>query len=147
MFSLSSTVIGVMAAAAASFGALHFEAASGGDAHSRVASLKQNGPVETMSSAVQQHINRAAKSDRLDVANRSAPAERTIALSIVGMGDTSVLVRVPVAQPQGRRGPIQKKPVLTPARGNATRKLVACEPIASLLTEAGRTMAAGRCVT
>lgn len=145
MVSVSLKAIGVMAAAAASLGALHLEAASGGNV--LVASLEQSALFRPVSSALRQDINRAAKSDRLDGVARSASPQRTIALSLVGVSDTSVLVRVPIAQPQGQLAPVQTKPAVAPARGTATKRLVACEPIASILTEAGRTMAAGRCIT
>ncbi len=145
MFSVSLKVIGVMAAAAASLGALHLEAASGGNV--LVASLEQSSFIRPVGGALQQDINRAAKSDRLGGVVRSASPQQTIELSLVGVSDTSVLVRVPMAQPQGQLTPVQTKPAVSPVRGPAAKRLVACEPIASLLTEAGRTMAAGRCIT
>lgn len=145
MFSVSLKAIGVMAAAAASLGALHLETASGGNV--LVASLEQSAFFRPVSGALKQDINRATKSDRLEGVVRSASPQQTIELSLVGISDTSVLVRVPIAQPQGQLAPVQTKPAVVPARGTATKRLVACEPIASILTEAGRTMAAGRCIT
>lgn len=144
MFSVSLKAIGVMAAAAASLGALHLETASGGNV--LIASLEQSAFFRPVSGPLKQDVHRAAKSDRLDGVVRSASPQQTIELSLVGVSDTSVLVRVPIAQP-GQLAPVQTKPAVGPARGTATKRLVACEPIASILTEAGRTMAAGRCVT
>ncbi len=144
MFSVSLKAIAVMAAAVASLGALHLETASGGNV--LIASLEQSAFFRPVSGLLKQDIHRAAKSDRLDGVVRSASPQQTIELSLVGVSDTSVLVRVPIAQP-GQLAPVQTKPAIVPARGTATKRLVACEPIASILTEAGRTMAAGRCVT
>jgi hypothetical protein len=80
--------------------------------------------------------NRAAKADR--AASLSAPAGRTqtISLRLEGLSDTSVLVRVPVAQ--AARETSFGKP--------ADRK-VACEPVVSVLTEVSKRLEPGRCVT
>ena len=88
-------------------------------------------------------INREAKADRpVDVARSSLPT-RTISLKLNGLADTSVLVRVPVAQ-AGRSGSSAPSWLLKP--GNAKRA-VACEPVVSVLTEVAKLLQPGRCLT
>jgi hypothetical protein len=87
-------------------------------------------------------INREAKADRpIDVARSSLPT-RTISLSLNGLADTSVLVRVPVAQ-AGRSGSSAPS-WLKPGTGKPT---VACEPVVSVLTDVAKLLQPGRCVT
>lgn len=86
-------------------------------------------------------INREAKADRAD-----APANglqtRTISVSVDGLSDTSILVRVPVARKEARNGP----PVPTVSKQPVART-VACEPVVSVLTEVAKQLQPGRCVT
>ena len=84
-------------------------------------------------------VNRAAKADRAAV--RPSPGQtQTIALRVDGVADTSVLVRVPVAQETRARpaAPTLMKPGKT---------AVACEPVVSVLTEVAKLLQPGRCVT
>jgi hypothetical protein len=84
-------------------------------------------------------INRAAKADRAaGVLRSSAPQTRTISLRFNGLADTSVLVRVPVAQ--------AARPSPSLLTGQGERK-VACEPVVSVLTEVAKRLQPGRCVT
>ena len=86
-------------------------------------------------------INRAAKADRAAVA-RSVVPTRTISVRPDGLSDTSVLVRVPVAQ-AGRSGASAPSWLKS---GNGKRT-VACEPVVSVLTEVAKLLQPGRCVT
>ncbi len=88
-------------------------------------------------------INRAAKTDRA-AAVASDAQTRTIALRPAGMADTSVLVRLPV--PQEARN-VTPAPSAPSARKPGSRKLVACEPVVSVLTEVAKLLEPGRCVT
>jgi len=95
-------------------------------------------------------VNRAAKADRAagPVAGQQS---QTIALKLDGLPDTSVLIRVPVAQvavPQETiKGEARSRPVAPgPARPGEARK-VACEPVVSVLTEAAKLLQPGRCIT
>jgi len=84
-------------------------------------------------------INRAAKADRVaGVARSSVPQTRTISLRFNGLADTSVLLRVPVAQ--------AARPSSSLLTGQGERK-VACEPVVSVLTEVAKQLQPGRCVT
>ena len=93
-------------------------------------------------------INRAAKADR--VVLKAAPGQtETITIRNVGLDDTSVVVRVPVAQapvvPVVREE--VRNPPASPARPGASKMTVACEPPVSVLTEVAKLLQPGRCVT
>jgi hypothetical protein len=80
-------------------------------------------------------INRAAKADRAAGLSASAGRSQTISLRLDGLSDTSVLVRVPVAQ--AARATSFGKP--------GDRKM-ACEPVVSVLTEVSKRLEPGRCI-
>jgi hypothetical protein len=82
-------------------------------------------------------INRAAKTDRAAGVAGSPAQTRTILLRPEGLPDTSVLVRIPMAQ--ARAPSVIKSP---------DRKMaVACEPMVSVLTDVAKLLQPGRCVT
>jgi hypothetical protein len=82
-------------------------------------------------------VNRATKTDRAGLVVSGAPT-RTVSLRLDGLSDTSVLVRIPVAQ-AARSGSVSKSGV---------RKMaVACEPVVSVLTDIAKQLQPGRCVT
>jgi hypothetical protein len=91
--------------------------------------------------APQATINRESKADRAD-----APANplqtRTISVSVDGLSDTSILVRVPVARKEARN--TSPAPVLAK---QPVARTVACEPVVSVLTEVAKQLQPGRCVT
>lgn len=88
-------------------------------------------------------INRAAKADRVAGVARSDVPTQTISLRLNGVSDTSVLIRIPLAQAAGGGG--ASAPSWTrPGDGKPT---VACEPVVSVLTDIARQLAPGRCVT
>jgi hypothetical protein len=67
---------------------------------------------------------------------------RTISVSVDGLSDTSILVRVPVARKEARN--TSPAPVLT---NKPVGRTVACEPVVSVLTEVAKQLQPGRCVT
>jgi hypothetical protein len=87
-------------------------------------------------------INRAAKADRAGSVVRSDVAMRTISLQFNGLSDTSVLLRVPVAQ-ASRRSSFAPSWI----RSGTDKRAVACEPVVSVLTEVAKQLEPGRCVT
>jgi hypothetical protein len=87
-------------------------------------------------------INREAKGDRPAVAARSTVQTRTISLNLNGLANTSVLVRVPLAQ--ARRNGSSAPSWATPG---TEKRAVACEPVVSVLTEVAKLLQPGRCVT
>jgi hypothetical protein len=87
-------------------------------------------------------INRAAKADRAAFRAARSPTE-TITIRSVGLEDTSVVVRVPVAQEE-----VRNRPAPPPAKPGVSKKMtVACEPPVSVLTEVAKLLQPGRCVT
>src|SRR3954469_24491823 len=85
-------------------------------------------------------INRETKADRVGLP-ANALKSRTISVSVDGLSDTSILVRVPVARHEARDAPapsVSKHPV---------QRTVACEPVVSVLTEVAKQLQPGRCVT
>jgi hypothetical protein len=88
-------------------------------------------------------VNRTAKTDRVGAVTRSAAATRTISLQVNGLSETSVLLRIPMADAAGRRVP---GPILINS-GERKSATVACEPMVSVLTEVAKQLQPGRCVT
>jgi len=83
-----------------------------------------------------QNVNRAAKADRAGGIQQVQPG-RTLAINLIGQ---SVLVRMPSEQlGDAIRSPGAVKPAVQ-------RKLVACEPVVSVLTEVAKQLQPGRCV-
>jgi hypothetical protein len=123
-------------AVSGTFGAVQF--ASGHDliASSQLASSEPAGK-----------INRSAKTDRVALKAAQTRTE-TITIRSVGLPDTSVVVRVPVAQMPGAQAPkeeVRNRP--EPAKGATTKRAIACEPPVSVLTEVAKLLGPGRCVT
>ena len=86
-------------------------------------------------------INRAAKGDRA-AGMLGRPVEtQTISLRLDVLSDTSVLIRIPVAQ--ARKSP--SAPAVT--KSGERKMAVACEPVVSILTEVAKQLQPGRCVT
>lgn len=85
-------------------------------------------------------INRGAKADRAAGPSGSPARLRTISLTLSGVPDTVVLMRVPVAAAAPSSASAPAKPV-------ARRPILACEPVVSVLTEVARRLQPGRCVT
>ena len=91
-------------------------------------------------------INRAVKADR--AALKAAPGQtETITIRSVGLEDTSVVVRVPVAakeEVRNRPAPPAKPGASKPG---TSKTAIACEPPVSVLTEVAKLLQPGRCVT
>jgi hypothetical protein len=123
---LSKRIFGA-AAVMLTFGAVQF--ASGRDL---------TGVPQVPAASSEAGINRAAKTDRAPSVVGSSAQTRTISLRFNGLVDTSVLLRVPVAQ--------ATRPSSSLFKGVSERK-VACEPVVSVLTEVAKLLQPGRCVT
>jgi hypothetical protein len=92
-------------------------------------------------------INRIAKADRAALQAAQAPTQ-TITIRNVGLPETSVVVRIPVAQMPGTTAPKNEgrnRP--EPSKPAATKRAIACEPPVSVLTEVAKLLEPGRCVT
>ena len=131
---MSQVFSGILGAIAVSlsFGAAQF--ASGSD-------LRGQGDVAPAAEAT---VNRETKADRAD-----APATplktQTISVRVDGLSETSILVRVPVAQ-AGRKEARDAPPASGVSKAPVART-VACEPVVSVLTEVAKQLQPGRCVT
>jgi hypothetical protein len=88
-------------------------------------------------------VNRAAKTDRAGSVVRSDVPMQTISLKLNGLTDTSVVVRVPVAQA------VRPSSSFVPSwtKSGNDKRAVACEPVVSVLTEVAKQLEPGRCVT
>ena len=93
-------------------------------------------------------INRGAKADRVVHKVAQNPTE-TITIRSVGLPDTSVVVRIPVAQAPAQpaaREAVRIRPE-SPAKPGVAKRTIACEPPVSVLTEVAKLLQPGRCVT
>ena len=92
-------------------------------------------------------INRAAKADRAALKAAQRQTE-TITIRTVGLADTSVVVRVPVAPVPAAQAPFMREEIRNRPEPAAKPKMtVACEPPVSVLTEVAKLLQPGRCVT
>jgi hypothetical protein len=134
MSTIFSGILGTLAISL-SLGAAQY--ASGSD----LVGLAPQSAVGAPQATPQATINREAKADRAD-----APANglktRTISVSVDGLSDTSILVRVPLARKEARN--TSPAAVLT---NKPVGRTVACEPVVSVLTEVAKQLQPGRCVT
>ena len=92
-------------------------------------------------------INRTAKADRVALKAAQTQTE-TITIRSVGLPDTSVVVRVPVAQMPAAQAPkeeVRNRP--EPLKPATTKRAIACEPPVSVLPEVAKLLEPGRCVT
>ena len=121
-------ILGVVALAA-TFGAVQF--ASG---ENLTVGLATTG-------APEQGINRAAKADRAAVMSGPVAPTKTISIHVDKVPETSVLVRLPRANEARGTAPAAIQPRV------GERKMVACEPVVSVLTEIAKQLQPGRCVT
>ena len=132
---MSKIVSGILGTLAVSLSLGAAQYASGSDL---VGLARQSTAVATTPQTI---INREAKADRAD-APANALQTKTISVSVDGLSETSILVRVPVARKEARNTPpapvVAKKPVA---------RTVACEPVVSVLTEVARQLQPGRCIT
>jgi hypothetical protein len=133
MSKIFSGILGTLAVSL-SLGAAQY--ASGSD----LVGLGRQSAAVTAQGIPQAGINREAKADRAGVPS-NALTSRTISVSVDGLSETSILVRVPLARKEARDVPapsVSKHPI---------QRTVACEPVVSVLTEVARQLQPGRCVT
>lgn len=93
-------------------------------------------------------VNRAAKSDRSEVAPGQL-SSRTIIARPETVPNTSVVMRIPVIRGGGVE-PLSTKPstsALHPIKAAGRGHQVACEPSVSVLTDIARQLPPGRCLT
>jgi hypothetical protein len=129
---MSQVFSGILGAIAVSlsFGAAQF--ASGSDLRSQ----------QDVTRAQETTVNWQAKADRADAPAVSSRTQ-TISVRVDGLSDTSVLVRVPVAQIHKEAGNTPPAPTVGK---QPMARTVACEPVVSVLTEVAKQLQPGRCV-
>ncbi|MCA1451936.1 hypothetical protein I6F35_01735 [Bradyrhizobium sp. BRP22] len=86
-------------------------------------------------------VNRTAKADRAAVPAAGVRTE-TVSLKLDSLAETSVVIRVPVVRDEARSRP--KPPEMTKS---GERRMTACEPVVSVLTEVAKRLQPGRCIT
>ncbi len=86
-----------------------------------------------------QDVNRSGKADRAGISGDMQPGQ-TFAVTLIGQ---SVLVRIPKEQADGAAG---NAPAASTKPAMAPKRIVACEPVVSVLTEVAKQLQPGRCV-
>ncbi|GAB1717386.1 MAG: hypothetical protein NTAFB05_24280 [Nitrobacter sp.] len=91
-------------------------------------------------------VNRAVKADR-GVVRASQAEGRTVSVRLERLPDASIVIRIPegrhmvagnrAVKPRSRRAPSSSR----------ARRMIACEPVVSLLTDIAKQLQPGRCVT
>jgi hypothetical protein len=134
---MSRTFAGILGAIAVSltFGAVQF--ASGSDLH---------GIRQVAAPAPEAGVNREAKTDRADTYATSLKTQ-TISVRVDGLTDTSILVRVPVAQATRKESRNEFPAPIIAKEPASNHRTVACEPVVSVLTEVAKQLQPGRCIT
>jgi hypothetical protein len=104
-------------------------------------------------------VNRASKADRAPILAEPVAPTHTLSIHIDSVPDTSVLVRLPLAQEARNNAARDGAARGNAAQGNAVPALpqnlpqntgerkIACEPVVSVLTEIAKSLQPGRCVT
>ncbi len=137
-------ILGALAVTTA-FGAVQF--ASGQDLTEGLAGRFQalSDPPSAASIPNAAEINRTAKGDREPIIPGTAGPARTIMMKVDSLADTSILIRIPIEK-EARNEPPAQPAAVQPAKGGAKR-IVACEPVVSVLTEVAKLLQPGKCVT
>jgi hypothetical protein len=133
---MSKIISGILGTLAVSLSLGAAQYASGSD----LVGMARESTAAATQAAPQASVNRDAKADRAD-APTNALQTKTISVSVDGLSETSILVRVPVARKEARN---TAPPVLTKQPLGRT---VACEPVVSVLTEVAKRLQPGRCIT
>jgi hypothetical protein len=126
--------------AAAAFGGLHLEIASG-----RALDRQPPGDarLNTGIALAASTINRSAKADRVEATANTAE-RRTITFRHPDLPATTVALRLWETAGAAKTGPAPKEPK---APAGKPKQAVACEGVVSVLTEVAKHLEAGRCVT
>jgi hypothetical protein len=89
-------------------------------------------------------INRTAKQDREPIVPSTARPARTVMMKVDSLADTSVVIRVPIEN-EARNEQPARPGAKSPASSHAKR-MVACEPVVSVLTEVAKLLQPGKCL-
>ena len=142
MARLISGMLGV-ATATLVLSAAHLEVASGNDLDTFG---MRRGSATYLAPGSPPEINRESKSDRDVVAAPSKEILRTVSIQVDQLAHTSVLIRVPADRLGENVSPLSQRPVKLDPKATP-RRIVACEPVVSALTEVAKLLDSGRCIT
>ena len=87
-------------------------------------------------------VNRFGKADRAPRVTTPAVPTQTISVTLSGLRDTSVAMRIPLTSDTRTPAPASLLITSTPPK-----PAVACEPVVSVLTEVAKLLKPGRCFT
>ncbi len=90
-------------------------------------------------------VNRTGKGDREPIGPSTAGPARTITMKVDSLADTSVVIRIPIEKEARNEPPAQ--PVAKPFAKGGAKRMTACEPVVSVLTEVAKLLQPGKCVT
>ncbi len=134
-----------MATATLVMSAAHLEVASGNDLDLDTFGMR-HGSATLLAPGSAPQINRESKGDRNTIAAQSKEILRTVSIQVDQLAHTSVLIRIPVDRWGASVSPSIQKPVNRDSKTPA-RRIVACEPVVSGLTEVAKLLDSGRCIT
>jgi hypothetical protein len=98
-------------------------------------------------------VNRTGKADRAPRVTTPITPTQTVSVTLSGLTDTSVVMRIPVATPlaqdarQDTRNGAPAPLLTTRTTPSYSKPAVACEPVVSVLTDVAKQLQPGRCVT
>ena len=87
-------------------------------------------------------VNRSGKTDRAPRVTAPAVPTQTISVTLSGLRDTSVAMRIPLTPDTRTSAPASLLITSTPPK-----PAVACEPVVSVLTDVAKLLQPGRCFT
>ena len=90
-------------------------------------------------------VNRIGKADRAPRVTTAPSPTQTVSVTMSGLTDTSVVMRIPLAQDVRNTAPASL--LTTRTTPSLSKPTVACEPVVSVLTDVARQLQPGRCVT
>jgi hypothetical protein len=98
--------------------------------------------VPSLSAVSDTAVNREGKTDRAPHVTTPAAPTQTISVQLNGFTDTTIVMRIPLAQDARSSSPT---PLLTTP--DPHKHAVACEAMVSVLTDVAKQLPPGRCVT
>jgi hypothetical protein len=99
----------------------------------------------SMISVSNHDVNRTGKADRAPRVTTPLTPTQTVSVTLSGLADTSVVMRIPLAQDVRNTAPASI--LTTRTTPILSKPTVACEPVVSVLTDVAKQLQPGRCVT
>ncbi len=137
-----SGILGV-ATATLVLSAAHLQVASGNDLDTFGA---RYGDAALFAPGSAPQINRESKQNRDVVVVPTKEVLRTVSIHVDQLAHTSVLIRVPADRLGESVSPSSQRPAKLDSK-TSPRRIVACEPVVSALTEVAKLLDSSRCIT